>query len=352
MVGVLAVISLGVVGAIFASGSGGRDILTPSLSSLTRLSALDVDRIMIEKGGDTLSVERKDANWTVGTHAGNAFKIDFVWDLLGQIDQAQSIPSDAEEHAVLGLTRQSGTTVSFWNDGVLVDSLIVGSFNDETGGTFMRHPSADAIAAIGLDLERLFSPEIDEWRENVIVDAAAVLVESLKFTYPNESFTVTLKIEETESDLNESADLLQQAAVNASILTGEAIPERQANEAVPNPDPIELFWVLESGGSQTRAAPDSVMEVLQQLAPLFAYEFADEEWEALSRIEADWSLEIGGAGLGSLAHLSFYGREAEDSYFVRKTGLQEIFIVDADTVEALMKRPDDLEALLDIETAP
>ncbi|MDP7618978.1 MAG: DUF4340 domain-containing protein [Dehalococcoidia bacterium] len=351
-VSILGVLSVGVVGAIIANA--GNDVATPSLSSLTRLSALNIDQIVIEKEADRLTIDQKGGFWSVGDHTGNRFKIDFAWDLLSQIDQAQSIPSDEAQHTELGLTSTLGTTVSFWKDGVFVDSLIVGNFNEEAGGTFLRHPSADSIAAVGFDLEQFFSPLEDDWRDNVIVNAGSVLVESLKFTYPEETFTVALRVDEDDTDATEAEEqtaLRRQAAVNAAILTGQPIPD-EPEEDQSSRAPLRFSWILETEVGDTKADTGRVLEMMGFLSPLFATEFADEEWEALSQREADWSLEMSGTGLGSLAHLSFYKRDGDEGFFVRKTGLQEIFVVDTETVESLMKRPRELQALLDIESGP
>ena len=188
----------------------------------------------------------------------------------------------------------------------------------------------------------------------MIVNASSVLVESLRFTYPDETFTVALRVDEQEIDATEAeeqAALQRQAAVNAAILTGQSIPDEpegdQSGEAQ-----LQFSWILETKVGETKAATDRVLDVMQSLSPLFASEFADEEWGALSQREADWALEMEGTGLGSLAHLSFYKREESEGYFVRKTGVQEVFIVDAETVDSLMRRPGELQALLDIESEP
>ncbi len=353
IVGVLAVASIGVIGAMFASDRS--EVATPSLSSLTRLSALNVDQITIQKGDDDLSINRTDAVWKVGTHDGNRFKIDLIWSLLGQIDQTQSIESDPDRHVEFGLTPDVGTTVSFWNDDAFIDSLIIGSFDEETGGTYFRHPSADEIAAIGFDLEGFFSPTEDDWRNDIIVNAAAVLVESLRFTYADETFTVSLKTEDavdTEAEAEQEELQRQQAALNAAI-TGQPLPEDSTTagaEETGQPT-VRFIWVIETDSEERRANTDRVLELLQQLSPLFADEFADEEWERLVETDPTWSLEMSGTGLGSLAHLSFYERDDSEGYFVRRTGFEEVFVVSAETVEGLMKRPEELEALLDIEAA-
>ena len=351
VVGVLAVASLGVIGAMLAASRS--EAATPSLSSLTRLSHLNVDRITIERGGEDLSLDRRDAVWTVGPHDGNRFKIDLVWSLLGRIDETQSIESGPAQHQELGVTLELGTTVAFWNDGDLLDSLIVGRFDEEAGGTFFRHPSADAVAAIGFDLEGFFSPAVEDWRNNIIVNAAAVLVESLKFTYGDESFTVSLRSEEVESAAEETPQEVlarQQAALNAAI-TGQPLPEESApaeRDEAEEPA-VRLSWVIEAEGAESKADAERVAELLGLLSPLFADDFADDEWSRLTAMDTAWSLEIGGRGLGSLAHLSFYEQDGGEGYFVRRTGLEEVFVVSAGTVEDLMKQPDELEALLDIE---
>ena len=336
--------------------NSGTEVATPSLSSLTRLSALNVDQITIEKGGENLSINRRDAAWSVGTYEGNRFKIDLVWSLLGRIDETQSIESNSGQHAELGLTPELGTTVSFWNDDEFIDALIVGGFNEETGGTFLRHPSADAIAAIGFDLEGFFSPAVDDWRNTIIVNAAAVLVESLKFTYADESFTVSLRTEDVENkedDTEQEAAVRQQAVLSAAI-TGQPLPDvsAAAGQGETEEPATRVSWVIETDGKESKAENDRMLELLRLLSPLFADEFADEEWERLTEMEPTWSLEIAGTGLGSLAHISFYDREDSEGYFVRRTGLEEVFVVSTDTAENLMKRPGELEALLDIEAGP
>ena len=63
------------------------------------------------------------------------------------------------------------------------------------------------------------------------------------------------------------------------------------------------------------------------------------------------SLEIEGSAFGVVAFLEFYLRDAE-TFYVRKVGTDELFLLDSPTVSQLMKRPADLAGLLTIEAGP
>ncbi len=343
------VLLLAVLAFAVLQGPIGSTLGSPSLARLSDVTARDVDRLVIRAGDEEVALRKLEARWMIGEQTVFPAKLDALWELVADLGDVPTIARNPNNHGRLGVTEPGMMSVSFLNDTEVVGELLVGIVSEESGSTFVRRPGANEVAMVAGDLSAAFGPRFDEWRDPTIVDAGSVLVRSLKFTYPDEAFEVKLVIRSASDEFETTQQLLdaQQAAISAAVrgegplITGEPTP-------TPTPDPGRPAWVIQTQTGEIDADPNRVLFLLQLMAPLYADGFEDERWEELGQQEPQWTLEVGGTGFGSLAFLQFYPKD-DTTYYVRRAGTREVFLLDESRAVFFRSRASDLAALLRIE---
>ena len=320
-----------------------------TLAGLADLSVRDVDGLVIQAGDDEVTLQKLEARWIIGERSVFPAKLGAFWDLVADLDSAPTIARNPDNHRRLGVTEPGTMSVTFLNDGEVVGELLVGATSEESGSTFVRRPGTNEVAMVAGNLAASFGPRFDEWRDPTIVNAASVLVRSLKFTYPDESFEVKLVIRSASDEFETTQQLLdaQQAAIEAAVrgegplITGQPTP-------TPTPDPGRPAWVIQTSIGEIDGNTDRILFLLRLMTPLLANGFEDERWEELGQQQPEWTLEVGGTGFGSLAFLQFYAKD-DTTYYVRRSGTREVFLLDESRAVFFRSRAADLAALLRIE---
>ncbi|MBI4235971.1 MAG: DUF4340 domain-containing protein [Chloroflexi bacterium] len=331
----------------FRQRSDAPDVLSPSLTPLTRLSPEEVDRITLRLAEREVALVKDGAGWRVGDHPAFAAKMDVLWTFLRRLDAAPTVAENAETHPSLGVSADNALTVTFWRNGTLVDQLLVGVWLPDSQFTSIRRPPSDEVAAVSADLRTFLDPAVDTWRERTIVDIANVNVGALRFSLPEEKFTLRLVTPPREDPGAPKAPLAARYGAGSASAGLPGLPGQASSlEGTPTATPTgqEYGWVIETGAGRKLAADqDLVFLLLQRLAPLLATGFADDERERLSAAQPAWSLEIVRTVFGALALLDFYPKD-DQTYYVRKAGSRDVFLVDAATVNGLGNRLSDLKA--------
>mgnify|MGYP001180351051 CR=1 FL=1 len=340
------------VGIAFAvlRGPIGSTLGSPTLGRLADLSARDVDTLVIRSAGDSVTLRKLEARWMVEERGVFPARLDALWEVVADLDKVPTIARNPDNHARLGVTDSDAMSVTFLHGDKIAGELLVGNFSADSQATFVRRPGVDAVAMVAGDLEAAFGPRFDEWRDPTIVDAASVLVRSLKFTYPDEEFEVKIVIRSSTSEFETTQQLLdaQTAAIDAAVTRGEGPLVNGQPIPTATPDPGRPSWVIQSAGREVDANPTRILFLLRLMAPLLADGFEDDLWEELAQREPAWTLEVGGSGFGSLAFLQFYPKD-EDTYYVRKAGARDVFLLDDSRAAYFRSRISDLEALRRIE---
>ncbi len=340
------------VGIAFAvlQGPIGSTLGSPALGRLADLSAQDVDSLVIRSADDTVTLRKLEARWMVEDRGVFPARLDALWEVIGDLDTVPTIARNSGNHARLGVTESDAMSVMFLDGDKVVGQLLVGNFSADAQATFVRRLGADAVAMVAGDLEAAFGPRFDEWRDPTIVDAASVLVRSLKFTHPDEEFEVKIVIRNSTSEYETTQQLLdaQAAAIDAAVTRGEGPLVSGQTIPTATPDPGRPSWVIQSAGREVDADPARILFLLRLMAPLLADGFEDNLWEELAQQDPAWTLEVGGSGFGSLAFLQFYQKD-ENTYYVRKAGTRDVFLLDNSRAAYFRSRVSDLEALRRIE---
>lgn len=149
---------------VFRGGVGD----TPTGLEVPRLTAADVDRVLIE-AADTARIERAAAGWAVNGHEAAADK---VTDLISAITDTglstELVARSAGSHARLGVDSASGRRVRFLKgDRVLLD-LVLGNQGRAYQTAYVRRAGEDEVYLLRGRLAAIVDADVDGWRDRRI----------------------------------------------------------------------------------------------------------------------------------------------------------------------------------------
>ena len=288
----IALIALGIAGLVVRAVSAGAEDTV--LSGLLPISPDVVDGVTIRTTEREIKLRKLNDVWRVGEYQAFEPKLAQMWQVVDKFDGAQLIATNPANHARMGVDPEHGTEIIFFLGGAVQERFIIGSWSPSVRLCYLKRPTRDEVYALGCPSPDLFEPDVDGWRNPIVLSVPREAVETLTFRYPEDEFEVSV--------------------------TG----------------PTPLF---ESEELQAPANPFLVEFLLRSVEILVASGFAsDEEAEQVDFDFPDASLRVGtkeGSQLPT-SRLLFVKREDGD-YYVRNTALASVFIVDGQLVEALLR---------------
>ena len=293
----MALIAVGLAGLIIRAVSSGSDEVV--LSGLLPLSEEIIDKVVLKSGESQAELVRVGNTWLVGTHEAFPFKVDQLWDAVSDLDGAQLIATNPDNHPRMGVTKEDGTTVYFYLGPSLQEQFIVGEAKPDVLLCYLRRAGKDDVYGIPCPLRRTFDPDPDGWRNPIVVAIPRRDVESVTFTYPDEEFV----LKRSEGD-----------------------------------------WVVVVGGEEKLADLFQVDGVLTALEVMVARGFAtDAEAKGLEFDAPDASLRVvTKEGASSPTTRLRFIRRDDISYYARTPVQATVFVLDERITGALLKGSADL----------
>tara|TARA_Y100000310_G_scaffold129508_1_gene128657 strand:+ start:753 stop:1688 length:936 start_codon:yes stop_codon:yes gene_type:complete len=292
-----ALIAIGIAGLIirFVSVNPEEEVL----SGLLPMAGNVVTRITLhdsatEKGADLVRIGEI---WTINNRPVFPPKMDQFWLAVSEIDGAQLIAENPDNHGRMGVADGQGTVVSFYLDEFLQERFIVGTWSQEVRLCYLRRPEKTDVHGIEcpVAMSGIFDIEPDGWRNPVVLAIPGEEVASVTFTYPDEEFVLKIS---------------------------------------------EAGWVVSDGTVEVPANLLQVETVLSVLELMVASGFAtEEEAENLSFDPPDASVRIETTEDSELpaTRIRFLERDAV-SYYLRSPAQPTTFIMDREFMDALLKR--------------
>ena len=293
----MALIAVGIAGLIVRVVSSGSNELV--LSGLLPLSQDVVDRVTISSGEKEAELIRIGGTWSVRRTPVFPPKLASLWTAVSDIDGAQLIATNPNNHERMGVADGQGTVVSFYLGPSIQEQFIVGKWTDEVRLCYLRRSGTKEVHGIPCPLANVFDPDSDGWRNPVVAAIPRDEVESLTFTYPDEEFVLTI----SDGD-----------------------------------------WVVASDGEERSAdlrQVDIVLTTIERL--LLASGFADDEARELDFDSPDASVRIvtrQGAS-SPTTRLRFLERD-DISYYVNTPAQSTVFILDKRIADGLLKAEEEL----------
>ena len=191
----VALIAIGVAGLIGRVVSSDSDQII--LSGLLTLAQDVVDRIEVQSDESGVQLVRQQDTWLVGTEPVFVPKLFQFWTAVKDIDGAQLIATNPENHRTIGVADGQGTTVAFYLGAGIQEKFIVSECTPQSQLCYLRRSGKDEVYGIPypqppISDRDVFDTEPNGWRNPIIASIPKVEVESVTFTYPEGEFSLSL----------------------------------------------------------------------------------------------------------------------------------------------------------------
>lgn len=287
----MALIIIGIAGLIVRAITTESDELV--LAGLLPVATDVVDKVVIKSDTSEIELKRTGDVWRIGNVPAFDLKLNQFWSAVSEIDGAQLISNNPDNHERIGVATGQGTTVSFFLGPSILEQFIIGNWTPQVQLCYVRRSGKDEVYAIPCPQPEVFASDPDNWRNPVVLSMIRTEVQSVAFAYPNDEFEL-------------------------SFIDGDWFVS-DSNEQYP----ADLFQV------------DALLRTLQFVV---AADFAtDDEKSGLKFDEPDASVRIVTSldATSPTTRLRFIVRD-DVSYYVRTPTDPTVFILDRNTGDALL----------------
>ena len=233
-----AIIVLGAAGALAALTTSEEEE-EQVLTDLTTLAEEVIDKVVLVGPVSEVTLEKVDNQWFVGTYPVSARALDELWETAGEFDGAELIATKPINHPGMGVAPQNGTLAEFWSGGQLHEKFVVGDstyspigakiyapWTESVRTCYLRREDRNEVYGVFCPTPDRFFPHRSAWIDPIILDMRRSEMESVIFSYPNETFELR---EVGPSEFQISSGLwAEPASLSASVNVRFALSELSA----------------------------------------------------------------------------------------------------------------------------
>jgi len=184
----IALIVIGVAGILLRLIAAGSSELM--LEGILPISPDVIDKVTISSSQSETTLLRSGDTWQVGRSPAFQAKLAALWAAVEDIDGAQLIAVNPENHGRMGVREGQGILVSFWLGTFKQEEFIVGKWSDNVRLCYLKKPSKNEVYGIPCPLANLFDADPNGWRDPIIFSMPNQLIESIEYEYADETFSV------------------------------------------------------------------------------------------------------------------------------------------------------------------
>mgnify|MGYP000859670148 CR=1 FL=1 len=208
----MTLILIGIVGmAVRLLSSGSDDFVMEGLMPIT---SDVINKVTVERGNQKAELVRLGPeDWRVGKHNAFTPTLNNFWTHVADLTQAQLVSRNPQHHQILGVDEDNGTLLSFYRDQSIQEGFLIGKWSPDVRLCYIRKSGKDEVYGIPCPRNGVFSPNVDSWRNPIVLSVVASDIASFDFIYPDSNKTFSVKRAEdgewtVQSDsLSGSADL-------------------------------------------------------------------------------------------------------------------------------------------------
>ncbi len=228
-----------VLAAVLSSGASERE-----LRGVSELTSDSVDHVLLKDGTSEATLLKEDGTWMVGTYPVVAWLLESLWNVTGQIDGADLIATNPDNHHLMGVTPATGSLIQFWSGGELIEEFIVGDrefaraapgaeiiapWTQAASTCFLRRPDENEVYGVFCEEPNRFIPVPTWWADPIIVRVIPQDIQSVTVEYPDSRYLLNkisgiewrLDDGEQEANLTKTVDVIERFRVFAA----EAYPD-------------------------------------------------------------------------------------------------------------------------------
>ena len=228
-----------VLAAVLSSSASERE-----LKGVSELTSDSLDQVLLKDETIEATLLKEDGRWMVGPYPVVAWLLEALWNVTGQIEGADLIATNPDNHHLMGVTPATGSLVQFWSGGTLVEELIVGDrefaraapgaeiiapWTPAASTCFLRRPEENEVYGVFCEEPNRFLPVPTWWADPIIVQVIPQDIESVTVQYPDSSYRLNkvtgiewrLDDGEQEANLTKTVDVIERFR----LLAAEAYPD-------------------------------------------------------------------------------------------------------------------------------
>ena len=228
-----------VLAAVLSSSASERE-----LKGVSELTSDSLDQVLLKDETIEATLLKEDGRWMVGSYPVVAWLLEALWNVAGQIEGADLIATNPDNHHLMGVTPATGSLVQFWSGGTLVEEFIVGDrefaraapgaeiiapWTPAASTCFLRRPEENEVYGVFCEEPNRFLPVPTWWADPIIVQVIPQDIESVTVQYPDSSYRLNkvtgiewrLDDGEQEANLTKTVDVIERFR----LLAAEAYPD-------------------------------------------------------------------------------------------------------------------------------
>ncbi len=228
-----------VLAAVLSSSASERE-----LKGVSELTSDSLDQVLLKDETIEATLLKEDGRWMVGSYPVVAWLLEALWNVAGQIEGADLIATNPDNHHLMGVTPATGSLVQFWSAGTLVEEFIVGDrefaraapgaeiiapWTPAASTCFLRRPEENEVYGVFCEEPNRFLPVPTWWADPIIVQVIPQDIESVTVQYPDSSYRLNkvtgiewrLDDGEQEANLTKTVDVIERFR----LLAAEAYPD-------------------------------------------------------------------------------------------------------------------------------
>ena len=191
----IALISVGLIGMVIRIASSSSSDLI--LSGLLPISPEVITKVTLESSESKVELVRTGDdkigyNWRVGAYEAFIYKASRFWEIVDQINGAQLIATNPNNHDLMGVDESQGIIVSFYLGQSIQEQFILADAPPGIRLCYLRRSGNDDVYGIPCPYPKLFDPDPDGWRDPIITAIPSSEIDYLVFKYPDEEFILKL----------------------------------------------------------------------------------------------------------------------------------------------------------------
>ncbi len=281
-----------VLAAVLSSGVSERE-----LTDVSELTTDSLDQVVVRDETTQATLLKEDGAWMVGSYPVVAWLLEALWAVTDQLDGADLVATNPDNHYLMGVTPATGSVVQFWSGGELLEEFFVGDrefaraapgaeitspWTQNASSCFIRRPNEDEVYSVFCEEPNRFLPVPTWWADPIIVQLLPQDIQSVTVRYPDSSYQLN-KVSGIEWRLDDGE---QEANLTKTV---DVIERFRLFAADAYPDETEAAGV---DFSQADAAVSLVIEeqdtgVRRDITILFVRR--DDEYYHVKDAATDWS---------------------------------------------------------------
>ncbi len=200
------------------------------IKNIAPLSREGINRVIMRDNLNEVTLRKTGGQWWVGSETFNypavETKLAEFWPTVEEINDAELVSRNPENHTLMGVTSEQGTSVEFWRDDQMLEKFLVGDkayaplvelqkpltpWTVQTRSCFLKREGSDDIYQVFCEFPNRFDPDHKMWIDPYISAIPREDVEAITFSYPTKQFD--LKVVNTvwmvaEGDSEKRADVV------------------------------------------------------------------------------------------------------------------------------------------------